>query len=192
MTIHTTKILHLISLILLFCSISFAQNGKDSFLKAQGYTQAEINRFTQNAKDLFPQKSLEEKDVDLSIAVDKKKITVGEKIELNISLKNNYTHTFDLPYDLSDSFCGYNVEIKSLDGQLIQPSKVPQKNAGIGSKTGSEVGAGKEYKGMLLLSYFYELPPGKYSIIVNRSVNGWGKTEWVSVKSNSIDLTVIE
>lgn len=189
---HTTKILQLVSLVLVFCSLSFAQKSDDSFLLTQGYTTAEIGRFTQNGKDLFPKKALKEKDIDLKIVVSKKEITFGEKIELHISLKNNYTHTFDLPYMNYDYFGGYNVAVKNSKGEIVEPFKDPRENAGFGSRLGVEVNAGKEYKRILLLNGFYELTPGKYSIIINRKVKGWGKAEWVSVKSNAVDLTVIK
>lgn len=137
-------------------------------------------------------KSLNKDDIKLKVELAKSEVKVDEKITLKVHLKNNFSEKVSLPYCLSDNFDGYQVEIFDAEEKAIQPTTEPFIYKGFESWTAFELMPAEEQKFSLLISYFYQLPAGKYSIKVTRKVNSSVKRESVLVESEKVILTVVE
>lgn len=171
------SILQLVLLCGIFCffNVNFGQNKNISV----------------NSKNTLP-KSLKKEDVKLKVELAEKKVKVGEKIVLKVHITNNFLEKIIMPYCLCDNFNGYQVEINDSKDKVVQPFKNPYISNGFESFTVSELMPEKEQKFTLLLSYFYQLPIGEYSIKVTKTVSSSIKRERVLVESQTVILTILK
>jgi len=71
----------------------------------------------------FTQKNLETKDIKFNATFQNQKIKQGEKVELRISIKNNYSQNIYRSCDSNDVFQGFKIEIRNLKGEIVTPTK---------------------------------------------------------------------
>lgn len=133
---------------------------------------------------------LRNKDIKLQIETVRAKVTVNETVELKVALKNLFANTVFLPADRFDRFAGFDVSVTDSRGRPIMKINDSLTSNGIGSRMDWEIGPKFEFKVKLLLSDFYDLNPGKYSITVLANIHNAKKRESVLVSSNTVKLIV--
>lgn len=150
-----------------------------------------IFSFGQNTLNSKEIPSIKKDDVRLSVILAQKKVKVGEEIDLKVFIQNNFLKTVIMPYILSDEFGGYLLEIKDSKGNIVK--SVEKTKASIwGSSTSVDLSSGKSFKtNKLPVNKFYNLPVGKYSIVVKTTFYTSGTQQKILISSKPEILKVI-
>jgi len=151
------------------------------------YLQTATSQRLNNSNGIT-QKNLETKDIKFNVSFQNEKIKQGEKVELKISIKNNYSQNIYRSYNSNDIFQGFRIEIRNAKGEIVIPTKNLMPDNGRFSLWGFEYGPGQENKQSLVLSDYYDLPIGKYSVVVITDIYAIQrprKKQAVSIKSKT-------
>ena len=147
-----------------------------------------LSHFATSAQDGSDR--LESKFIKLGVDATKVKASTGQKIEIPVTLINNFTNDVYLTVDsVTDRLAGYTVKITDYMGKTIQKSEDPDPYfGGPGSREIAVIPPKKVLSHVLVLSDYYKLKPGKYTIFITALVHNYKRKESVWVAAQPIQL----
>lgn len=148
-------LIHSILIIVTLISDNFAQN-----------TVKEIN-----PKNKQNESIIEKKELQIEAEIENQDVNVAEKIVLNLKIKNNSKQYFVMFYELSDAFGGCEIEIRDTNNKVVQTAKTETAKRSFGSRTELVLFPEDEINFKVILSEYYQLSIGKYSVIVSANFN---------------------
>jgi hypothetical protein len=119
--------------------------------------------------------------------------TSSEKIEIPETLRNNFTNDVYLSViSITDRRAGYTVRIVDATGATVQMSESPDSCAGCPTRGDQGVIPPKQkLSHVLVISDYYKLRPGKYTVFVTALVHNNEKDEAVWVAANPIKFQIL-
>lgn len=130
------------------------------------------------------------RDLELEIESLKTSFKLGEKIEINVLLANNFESPVVLQFRATDLLGGYEVDLEDAAKKCIPKTKDPYPDRGIGSSATWWIHPGNTDKIAISLLDFFELPAGKYFVTAKALVRNSETWKSVLVQSNRIEIQV--
>jgi hypothetical protein len=119
--------------------------------------------------------------------------TSGEKIEIPVTLLNNFSGPVFLSVvSIFDRRAGYTIRIVNSAGTTVKTSESPDSCVGCpGRGEQAVIHPKQELSHVLVISDYYKLQPGSYTVFVTALVHNNEKDEAVWVSAKPIKLQVL-